>query len=333
MASFKKMRLIPDILYEKMNQSSSPRSLDFGDETNAQLLDMTKDISPLLRDNSKPIEQRIRLFYQHLLRKMASNASPKDKTEDKKEHDLELAENDRNKRWIALAVAKRNTDIFGNHSKPRKKKSEKIQPSTDDAPDKPQLIGYEPFGGLFASPKPNKLRKEKRVVPEKATPEAQTGRDVEESKPPNTRSPSASPSDQEPVSPKDDEEHFSTADEGDEQPEVTEDASTWRRNQKSDLEAGNRLAAQRRLKELLATFFSLDNKTGEMRYRDDEKPIRGADFHKILNSQRHSICWKTSVLSKRIVSREIKWLTHPMISTFGCPQTVQEPYPSPRARA
>lgn len=289
MAAFKKMRLIPDYMYEKMNQSSSPRSVDFGDETNAQLLDMTKDISSLMRDNSKPIEERVRLFYQHLLRKIANNSRTKiskDDADDKKRQDQEVADDDRNKRSIAAAVAKRNADIFGVHSKPGKKKTNKNRPSADDATDKPPLIGYEPFGGLFPSPEHKKLRKEKNLVPEKATPAAKSHRDVEESKavrPATPPSPPSPPSDQEPVPSKDEDEHFSTADEGEEPAEGSDDASTWRRKQKADLEAGNRLSAQKRLKDLLASFFTLDNKTGEMRYRDDSKPIRGADFHKIIN--------------------------------------------------
>lgn len=70
--SFNKMRLIPDIMYERLHQSQKPRQVDFGDQTNGEILDMTTDISPILKDHSKPIEERIRIFYQHILRKLTT---------------------------------------------------------------------------------------------------------------------------------------------------------------------------------------------------------------------------------------------------------------------
>lgn len=68
--SFNRMRLIPEFTYDKLNQSQRPRQVDFGDDTNGRILDMTTDISPVLKDSSKPIEERIRIFYQHILRKL-----------------------------------------------------------------------------------------------------------------------------------------------------------------------------------------------------------------------------------------------------------------------
>lgn len=90
--SFRKLRLIPEHMFQRLNQEPVPRSLDFGDEDNAVVLDLTSDIQPVLKDKSKPIQERVRMVHQHLIRKLTADSDSlkvkeqaKGKTSDKKE--------------------------------------------------------------------------------------------------------------------------------------------------------------------------------------------------------------------------------------------------------
>lgn len=326
MTSFKKMRLIPDFMYEKLHQSSMPRSPDFGDETNSRLLDMTKDISPLLKDTAKPIEERVRLFYQHLIRKLSAeerekNLAPKD--DDKKNEDKQLAaEKDRNERSKEMAIAQRQHHIIGAKSQTdAKPKKGRIEKKVNGSEQPGELIGYQPFGGLFPSPVKKKKDMDTKNANHKSNERRATDsqQSVTPSNPDITHNQNVSTpvtvqasSSQEPKVPgviplpqatgnvqekekiaqqaveQEEEEHFSTANEGEDEesgasPHDESDRDTWREKQLNDLKAGNRLSAQRRLKELLGNFFIIDHKSGELTFRDDSKTLRGADVRKIAN--------------------------------------------------
>lgn len=94
--SFRRMRLIPEFMYEKLNQEDKPRSVDFGDVDNARILDMSRDISLVLKEEGKPIEEKVRMLHQHLIRRMLANKQTTDDSSppniqqaDKKERDKE----------------------------------------------------------------------------------------------------------------------------------------------------------------------------------------------------------------------------------------------------
>lgn len=113
--SFKKMRLIPEYMYEKLNQDNLPRRLDFGDETNKLLFELTEDISPILKDKDKSIEERVRIMYQHLIRKLSADEDDLKKkkeeqseAKDKKKEDKAKANEDRHDRSRDVSVAQRN---------------------------------------------------------------------------------------------------------------------------------------------------------------------------------------------------------------------------------
>lgn len=250
MTSFKRMRLIPEYMYEKLNQTSTPRTVDFGDETNTVIFDLTADISPILRDKSRPLEERIRLFYQHLVRKLSADASKKsleEKEDDKKQTDLEKVkklEQEASKASLAHAVKQRNDKLLP-VKKPRKQKKE---------PD---------VGTLFRPPKKTKLE------------------------PTQTKQPTETESLQEPeesIFPQQIPDENKVMEEEEEDEVASEEGvDTWKEELKSDLSSGNRLGAQRRLRTLLSDYFVIDGKTGDLFFKDDHKQLRGADIHKILN--------------------------------------------------
>lgn len=69
-SSYSKMRLIPDYLYEKLNQDKVPRSVDYGDKFNPLLSTINRDVAQILLDESKPIEERIRLFNAQTIKRL-----------------------------------------------------------------------------------------------------------------------------------------------------------------------------------------------------------------------------------------------------------------------
>lgn len=119
--SFRKMRLVPEHLYERLHQDPKPRSVDFGDADNAVIIDMTQEIEPVLKDTARPIEERVRILHQHLLRKIASDKDESEKPvsqkqeTDKKADDKETADEDkaRSEKIREVAVAQRNHIILG----------------------------------------------------------------------------------------------------------------------------------------------------------------------------------------------------------------------------
>lgn len=123
--SFRKMRLIPDHLYEKLHQDQKPRSVDFGDDSNAAIMDMTREIEPVLRDTDKPIEERVRILHQHLVRKIASRTREEEEElkkeetakqqPEKKQQDKELVDDDKatSIKMRDMAIAQRNHVVLG----------------------------------------------------------------------------------------------------------------------------------------------------------------------------------------------------------------------------
>lgn len=64
------MRLIPEYLYEKLHQDNQPRAVDFGDKSNILLSTINTDVKNILIDDSRPIEERIRLFNARTLKRL-----------------------------------------------------------------------------------------------------------------------------------------------------------------------------------------------------------------------------------------------------------------------
>ena len=71
MNTFKKMRLIPDHMYERLTQTGSPRQVNLGDEDNLMLtIRFPKEAAACLADTSLPIEKRVRALNQYVLREL-----------------------------------------------------------------------------------------------------------------------------------------------------------------------------------------------------------------------------------------------------------------------
>lgn len=289
MTSFKKMRLIPEFMYEKLHQSEN-KTVDFGDDSNSKIFDLTQDISSVLKDKSLPIEERVRMFYQHLLRKMSSKASEemikkkqnegsKDDhqvdSQDKKKADEKEAEtkidsedDDRNERSRALVIKQREKEILGTKVRQKKRK-----------------IVTHPHDSFFSAgrkkkPEQKPVLKKRETSAGVVTPTKESDKeaDLPAVQPETEKFPQQMQNK--------DEDDYATASEGDDgdKAELTTDAvSIWKQEQKANLSTGNRLTAQRRFKQLLLEFFETDGKTGELFFRDDNKLLRGADLRKIIN--------------------------------------------------
>lgn len=74
MSSFKRMRLIPEYLYERLQQDREPRQVNFGDasESGSYQITIPEEAAKLLTDTTKPIEERVRFFNKHLMRQLAN---------------------------------------------------------------------------------------------------------------------------------------------------------------------------------------------------------------------------------------------------------------------
>lgn len=69
--SFRKMRLIPELMYERLSQDQTPRKVDYGDKSNDTVsISLTRSTAKMLTDKTISLEQRIRLFNQHLIRQL-----------------------------------------------------------------------------------------------------------------------------------------------------------------------------------------------------------------------------------------------------------------------
>lgn len=112
--TYRKLRLIPDHMYERLHQSN-PRSVDFGDDDNALILNLTADIHPVLKDRSKPIEERVRIMHQHMIRKQMNREQLPVVDLEKKDADQRDAEQDmmNNDAVQKAIIAQRNETVLG----------------------------------------------------------------------------------------------------------------------------------------------------------------------------------------------------------------------------
>lgn len=78
MSPFKRMRLIPDYMYERLQQEREPRSVQFGDTSNPLHVTLSQDIANVLTDPSRSIEERVRVFNQHLVRQLVNKTAGKE---------------------------------------------------------------------------------------------------------------------------------------------------------------------------------------------------------------------------------------------------------------
>lgn len=66
------MRLIPEYLYERLQQDREPRTVEFGDTTNLLQIAIPENVAKVLTDSTKAIEERVRIFNQHLVRQLVN---------------------------------------------------------------------------------------------------------------------------------------------------------------------------------------------------------------------------------------------------------------------
>ena len=81
MASFQRMRLIPEYEYVRLQSASDkPRAVDLGDTTHLTL-NLDKNLANILADSSRPIAERVRLFEQHFLRQLLNRKQDEEQKE------------------------------------------------------------------------------------------------------------------------------------------------------------------------------------------------------------------------------------------------------------
>src|ERR1700733_3662079 len=70
MSHFRKLRLIPEFLYERLKQDREPMTVDYGDTRSHLNITVSENLAKLLTDTSRPLEDRVRLFNQKILRQI-----------------------------------------------------------------------------------------------------------------------------------------------------------------------------------------------------------------------------------------------------------------------
>ena len=73
-STFHKMHLIPDYMYRRLMANTTPMPVDHGDGTYLTLT-LADSLVNVLADESKPLEERLRIFTQHLVREMRKRKS------------------------------------------------------------------------------------------------------------------------------------------------------------------------------------------------------------------------------------------------------------------
>lgn len=96
MSHFRKFKLIPEHLYEKLNQDKTPKQVDYGDRSisNPLVLKLDQQVAKYLLNEQVPIEERVRTFNQHLIRKLNQTTEEGDEDFENGETDsLDVSDN------------------------------------------------------------------------------------------------------------------------------------------------------------------------------------------------------------------------------------------------
>ena len=72
------MRLIPEYLFERLQQDRQPKDVDFGDTASHLQIQLPENIANILKDETKAIEERVRLFNQYIVRQITNKGDDDD---------------------------------------------------------------------------------------------------------------------------------------------------------------------------------------------------------------------------------------------------------------
>jgi hypothetical protein len=81
MSSFKRLKLMPEAMYERMKQNNTMPTIRLGDAAslhNPITFKLSEDRIKMLTDNSVPMDTRIKLFYQYLMRSLSRSRAGED---------------------------------------------------------------------------------------------------------------------------------------------------------------------------------------------------------------------------------------------------------------